>query len=111
MDYIDYYKILGVTNTVGESDIKKKHIANWLENIAHVLSPNIKEPEKKFKEINETNEVLSDPVKRIKYDKYGKAWQHADEIERTNQARNQTRDGQRHSFGSGQFSGDFSEFF
>ena len=41
----------------------------------------------------------------------GKAWQHADEIERTNQARNQTRDGQRHSFGSGQFSGDFSEFF
>ena len=76
------------------------------------LNPNNKEAEKKFKEANEANEVLSDPDKRKKYDKYGKDWQHADEIEknRQQQSQNQRQSGRRQS--SEDFAGgDFSDFF
>lgn len=67
MAFIDYYKILGINNTVSSIDIK-----NAYRKLA-----------RKFQEINEANEVLSDPVKRKKYDQYGKDWQHADEFEKT----------------------------
>ena len=110
MDYIDYYKILDVPKTAGESDIKKAY--RKLARKYHPdLNPNNKESEKKFKEINEANEVLSDPDKRKKYDKYGKDWQHADEIEKMNRSGSQSQGRPDPSFGSEQFSGDFSDFF
>ncbi len=114
MDYIDYYKILEIPKSSSESEIKKAY--RKLARKHHPdVNPNNKDAEKKFKEINEANEVLSDPEKRKKYDKYGKDWQHADEIEKMNQNRGQSRSrtGQtygREGFGN-DYSGDFSDFF
>lgn len=73
MEFIDYYKILEIQKNATENDIKKTY--RKLARKYHPdLNPNNKESEKKFKEINEANEVLSDPEKRKKYDEYGKDW-------------------------------------
>jgi curved DNA-binding protein len=113
MEFIDYYKILEVPKTAAEADIKKAY--RKLARKYHPdLNPTDKEAEKKFKEINEANEVLSDPEKRKKYDKYGKDWQHADEIEKMNRNQSQSKRNTGEPFGSGDFSddsGDFSSFF
>lgn len=114
MEYIDYYKVLGVPKTADDSDIKSSY--RKLARKYHPdLNPDNKEAEKKFKEINEANEVLSDPLKRKKYDKYGQDWLHADEIEKMQQNRSQSSKRQGKPFGSGSFGGDnaedFSEFF
>ena len=70
MKFIDYYKILGLDKSASQSDIKKAY--RKLARKHHPdVNPNDREAEKKFKEINEANEVLSDPEKRKKYDKYG----------------------------------------
>ena len=108
MEFIDYYKILGISKTANEAAIKSAY--RKLARKYHPdLNPNDKEAERKFKEINEANEVLSDPEKRKKYDKYGKDWQHADDIERANQQRSQRNTGRPESTEG--FSGDFSDFF
>ncbi|HOY18812.1 MAG TPA: J domain-containing protein [Haliscomenobacter sp.] len=111
MEFMDYYQILGVPKTATDADIKSAY--RKLARKYHPdLNPNNKEAEKKFKEANEANEVLSDPDKRKKYDKYGKDWQHADEIEknRQQQSQNQRQSGRRQS--SEDFAGgDFSDFF
>jgi len=119
MDYIDYYKVLDVTKSATEADIKKAY--RKLARKYHPdLNPNDKEAEKKFKEINEANEVLSNPENRKKYDKYGKDWQHADEFEKAGYNPNQQQSRQSSSqYSGGDFSGfggdfsgsDFSEFF
>ncbi|MBK9254061.1 MAG: J domain-containing protein [Saprospiraceae bacterium] len=114
MEYIDYYKILEIPKTASEAEIKKAY--RKLARKYHPdLNPNNKEAEKKFKEINEANEVLSDPVKRIKYDKHGKDWQHADEIEKMQRNKSQSGRTSGTPFGSGEYSGsyggDFSSFF
>ncbi|KAF2340749.1 DnaJ C-terminal domain-containing protein [Flavobacterium tistrianum] len=121
MDYIDYYKVLDVTKSATEADIKKAY--RKLARKYHPdLNPNDKEAEKKFKEINEANEVLSNPENRKKYDKYGKDWKHADEFEKAgydpNQQQSRQQGGYQYSegdfsgFGGGDFSGsDFSDFF
>jgi curved DNA-binding protein len=114
MEYIDYYKALGISSTASEADIKSAY--RKLARKYHPdLNPDNKEAERKFKEINEANEVLSDPDKRKKYDKYGKDWQQADEIEKMqrSQGRSQGSSGQPFGSGnySGEYSGDFSDFF
>lgn len=73
MDYKDYYKILGVSKTASDDDIKSAY-----RNLARKYHPDInKDPnaEDKFKEINEAYQVLSDPEKRKKYDQFGSEWQ------------------------------------
>ena len=81
MDYIDYYKTLEISKAASEKEIKSAY--RKLARKYHPdVNPGDKESEKKFKEINEANEVLSDPEKRKKYDKYGKDWKHADEFEK-----------------------------
>lgn len=112
MEFIDYYQILGIPKTASDAEIKSAY--RKLARKYHPdLNPNNKEAEKKFKEANEANEVLSDPEKRKKYDAYGKDWQHADDIERARQQ--QRQQSQRQSgrrFSDGDFAGsDFSEFF
>lgn len=63
MQFIDYYKILGITKSASEADIKKAY--RKLARKYHPdLNPNDKEAEHKFKEINEANEVLSHPENR-----------------------------------------------
>lgn len=109
MDFIDYYKILELPKTASEADIKSAY--RKLARKYHPdVNPNNKEAEKKFKEINEANEVLSDPEKRKKYDTYGKDWKHADSFE---EAKRQQRQSQ-HASGqqySGEYGNDFSDFF
>ena len=119
MDYIDYYKTLEITKSATEAEIKKAY--RKLARKYHPdLNPNDKEAEKKFKEINEANEVLGNPENRKKYDKYGKDWKHADEFEKAGYNPNQQqqqRQGQQRGqdysdFDGGDFSGsDFSDFF
>ena len=110
MTYIDYYKILGIEKTASPADIKKAY--RKLARKHHPdLNPNDKEAIKNFQQINEANEVLSDPEKRKKFDKYGKNWQHADEFEKAkhNQQYSSNTGGQR--FSGAQTEGDFSDFF
>ena len=118
MDYIDYYKALEITQSATDTEIKKAY--RKLARKYHPdLNPNDKEAEKKFKEINEANEVLSNPENRKKYDKYGKDWKHADEFEKAGYNPNQQQySGQQQGnqdfsgFGGGNFSeSDFSDFF
>ncbi|KAB8142720.1 J domain-containing protein [Chloroflexia bacterium SDU3-3] len=66
----DYYEVLGVSRTASESEIKKAYRA--LARKYHPdINPGDKEVERKFKEINEANDVLSDPQKREQYDRFG----------------------------------------
>ncbi|MET4082223.1 curved DNA-binding protein [Pedobacter sp. UYP30] len=116
MDYVDYYKVLGLNKDATATDVKKGY--RKLARKHHPdINPENAEAEKKFKEINEANEVLSDPEKRKKYDKYGKDWQHADQMEAQQQrqrSQQQQYAGQQgYANNSGGFSGgeDFSDFF
>lgn len=103
MAFIDYYKILEIDKSANEADIKKAY--RKLARKYHPdVNPNNESAKSKFQEINEAHEVLSDPEKRKKYDKYGKDWKHADEFEKQRQYQQQNQ--QRQSYGQG-FSGDF----
>ncbi|MGN7759306.1 DnaJ C-terminal domain-containing protein [Chryseobacterium lathyri] len=114
MAYIDYYKILGVDKSATQDDIKKAY-RKLARKLHPDLNPGDKEAEKKFKELNEANEVLSNPENRTKYDKYGENWKHGEEYEKAQQ---QQRQYQQQNYGGGGFSGadfgegeDFSDFF
>jgi len=114
MAFIDYYKILEVSKTATEAEIKKAY--RKLARKYHPdLNPSDKEAERKFKEINEANEVLSHTENRKKYDQYGENWQHSEEFEKSQQQR-QSRGGGGQQGGFGGFEGfsgggDYSDFF
>lgn len=114
MAYIDYYKILGVDKNASEDEIKKAY--RKLARKHHPdLNPNDKEAHIKFQQINEANEVLSDPEKRKKYDEYGENWKHAEQFEQARQQQGQQQWNQQQWGGqdfSGEFGGEhFSDFF
>lgn len=115
MDFIDYYSVLGVPKTASDDDIKKAY--RKLARKHHPdLNPNDAEANKKFQQINEANEVLSDPEKRKKYDQYGKDWQHAEQFEQARQQQQSRRQYAQSDAGDYDFSGgfggaDFSDFF
>jgi len=117
MAFIDYYKTLGIDKNAAPDDIKKAY--RKLARKYHPdLNPNDKEANTMFQQINEANEVLTDPEKRKKYDEYGEHWKNAGQYE---QAKNPGTQGQPsgggNPFGSAGFDsagfegGDFSEFF
>lgn len=108
MDFIDYYKALGISKTASADEIKKAYRKQ--ARLYHPdTNPNDATANKKFQQINEANEVLSDPEKRKKYDKYGKDWQHGDAY--AQQARQQQQHSQQFGGGGFEEEGGFSDFF
>ena len=107
MAFIDYYKTLEISKTASADEIKKAY--RKLARKYHPdMNPNDKDAENKFKELNEANEVLSNPENRSKYDKYGENWKHGEEYERAQQQRQQYQGSSATDFGEGE---DFSDFF
>ncbi len=74
MDYSDYYKVLGISKSADEKEIKRAY-----RRLAREFHPDVNpgdpSAQERFKEINEAHEVLSDPEKRAKYDRFGASWQ------------------------------------
>jgi len=66
---MDYYELLGVSKTASQDEIKKA-----FHKLAHKYHPDKGGDEKKFKEINEAYQVLSNTEKRAQYDQYGKTF-------------------------------------
>ena len=124
MAYIDYYKVLGVEKNATQEEIKKA-FRRLARKYHPDLNPNDPSAKEKFQELNEANEVLSDPEKRKKYDTYGENWKHADEFEAQQQTyRTQQRthagngneywhstNGEHFSNGFGNNPNGFSDFF
>ncbi|MFD1143089.1 J domain-containing protein [Larkinella insperata] len=111
MAFIDYYQVLGLDKSASTEDIKKAY--RKLARKYHPdLNPNDKEANTKFQQINEANEVLSDPEKRKKYDQYGENWRQAEQFEQARQSGQyaNTDGGQRYA-GDPYSSSDFSSFF
>ena len=112
MAFIDYYKILGISKDATQEDIKKAYrkLARKYHPDLNKNNPNAQE---KFQEINEANEVLSNPEKRKRYDEYGENWKYAEELEK--QKKRQTKEQSRTREGTFWYSDDntsgFSDFF
>jgi curved DNA-binding protein len=118
MAFIDYYQTLDIDKKATDKDIKAAY--RKLARKYHPdLNPNDADAHKKFQQLNEANEVLSDPEKRKKYDQYGENWQHGEEYEKYEKQQQQQRQSRQkgaYSGGQGQefegFGGeDFSDFF
>ncbi|XRE44517.1 DnaJ-class molecular chaperone CbpA [Tenacibaculum discolor] len=115
MEFIDYYKVLGINKKATAADIKKAY--RKLARKYHPdTNPNDEEAKKKFQQINEANEVLSNPENRKKYDEYGENWQHAEAYEEAKKQRASQsgfgRGGAYQQYSSSDFDGtDFSDFF
>lgn len=118
MEYKDYYKVLGVPRTASQADIKKA-----FRKLARQHHPDTKPGDKvaedRFKEVNEANEVLRDPVKRKQYDELGANW---DAISRARAAGGPAAGGPfggfsgtggnvRYEFRTSGDPGEFSDFF
>ncbi len=73
VEYKDYYKTLGVGK-----DAKKEDVAKAYRRLARQHHPDLNkgaDAERRFKEINEAYQVLSDPEKRARYDQLGPNWE------------------------------------
>jgi DnaJ-class molecular chaperone len=104
-----YYDILGIARDASADDIKKafRRRAREIHPDLHTGAKKT-EMEKKFKELNEAHEVLSDPDKRKKYDQYGQNWEQAEAYEK---ARQQAGAQPGRGGAGGGFSGDFGDIF
>ena len=111
MKYLDYYSVLGVPRTASTDDIKKA-----FRKLARQYHPDVNKSagaEARFKEINEANEVLSDPEKRKRYDTLGRNWKSGQDFTPPpgfGGARG-APGGIPFDFGGAQGGGDFSDFF
>lgn len=85
MDFKDYYSTLGVSKTASDKEIKQA-FRKLARKFHPDVNPGDKSAESRFKEINEANEVLSDPDKRRKYDELGANWRQYEQAQRTGQA-------------------------
>ncbi|MCC7170104.1 MAG: DnaJ domain-containing protein [Planctomycetes bacterium] len=109
MKFQDYYEALGVKRDASADEIKKAY-----RKLAMKWHPD-RHPEKdrpaaeaQFKRISEAYEVLSDPDKRKKYDKFGEHWQHGQDFTPPPGEKGMSREEFEHAFGG---AGGFSDFF
>lgn len=109
MKFQDYYEVLGVAREASQDEIKKayrKLALKWHPD--RHAGDGAEEAEATFKRISEAYEVLSDPDKRAKYDRFGEHWEHGQEFEPDPGQRTMTREEFEAAFGG---SGGFSDFF
>ncbi|PQJ11423.1 molecular chaperone DnaJ [Flavipsychrobacter stenotrophus] len=111
MEYKDYYKTLGVDKKATQEEIKKAYRKLALK-FHPDKNPDNKDAEAKFKEINEANDVVGDPVKRKKYDELGSNWKQYENMGgQPGGGGNPFGGGGGFSGGFGGGGGDFSDFF
>ena len=120
MEYKDYYKILGVSKTASQDEIKKAY-RKLAVKYHPDKNPDDRKAEEKFKEISEANDVLGDPAKRKQYDELGENWKYYQQQGNAQQRggfdRSQWANAGRQggNFNAedifGQGNGDFSDFF
>lgn len=108
--FIDYYKILEVDKNATQKEIKSAY-RKLARKFHPDLNPNDSDAKRKFQQINEAHEVLSDPEKRKKYDHYGEDWKHADEFRHAGQNQRQPSGSERQRYQRIYDEGEFSEFF
>jgi len=104
----DYYEVLGVAREASADEIKKAYRKLALQWHPDKNQGKKKEAEERFKSINEAYEVLSDPEKRKRYDRFGQHWQHGQEFTPPPGERTMSREEFERAFGGG---GGFSDFF
>jgi curved DNA-binding protein len=109
MEYKDYYKILGITKSASQDEVKKA-FRKLAVKYHPDKNPGDKKAEEKFKEINEANEVLGDPEKRKKYDELGANWKAYSQQGQQYSGQRSYGGKRQHDFGDG-FGGEFSDFF
>ena len=114
MEFIDYYKVLGIDKGATEAEIKKAY-RKLARKLHPDLNPDDKEAQAKFQQLNEANAVLSNAENRKKYDKYGKDWERGEEYEKYQQQNQSQQNRQYANSGQqsyGNYEGeDFSDFF
>ncbi len=76
MAFVDYYKILGVDKSIPQKDVRAAY-RKRAKQFHPDLHPNDPKAKAKFQALNEAYDVISDPDKRVKYDKYGEQWKNA----------------------------------
>lgn len=77
MAFIDYYKILGVKKDIPQKDVREAY-RKRAKQFHPDLHPNDPKAKAKFQALNEAYDVIGDPEKRAKYDRYGEQWKQAD---------------------------------
>ncbi len=117
--FIDYYETLGVEKSADAKQLKKA-FRKLARKYHPDVAPDDASAEQKFKAINEAYAVLSDPEKRVKYDKYGKDWEHAEAFEQARQQRGGAGGnfggggnpfGGQYTYTTGGEGADYSDFF
>ena len=81
MAFIDYYKILGVDKTIPQKDVKRAYLKR-AKQFHPDLHPDDPKAKAKFQALTEAYDVIGDPDKRAKYDKYGEQWKQAEAYEK-----------------------------
>jgi curved DNA-binding protein len=108
VEFRDYYDVLGVARNATDAEIKQA-----FRKLARLYHPDVAKDkataERKFKEVNEANEVLSDPDKRRKYDELGANWNRPDR--QASQQRSGFEEGSEFHFDGTGFSDFFEQFF
>lgn len=116
MAFVDYYKILGVDRSIPQKDVKRAYLKR-AKQFHPDLHPDDPKAKAKFQALSEAYEVIGDPEKRSKYDRYGEQWRNADMFNAGGGSGNYGFSGGGASFDGFDFSGfsgaggGFSSFF